>query len=154
MMILPIAIPHYLQVEDEYKGYRIPAGSIIIPNSWAMLHDEGAYPDPFTFNPERFMKDGQLNKDIRDPAHACWGFGRRICPGRFMAFSSIWITIASMIAAFDIKKATDPEGNAIEPSHECVSALVSAPYRSSALSSLAQRKWSTLSARVPAQEAF
>jgi DNA polymerase II small subunit/DNA polymerase delta subunit B len=28
------AIPHYLHVEDEYKGYRLPAGSIIVPNAW------------------------------------------------------------------------------------------------------------------------
>jgi hypothetical protein len=43
----------------------------------AMLHDETIYPDPFTFNPDRFMKDGQLNPDVRDPGHATFGFGRR-----------------------------------------------------------------------------
>ena len=42
-----------------------------------MLHDEEVYPDPFKFKPERFMKDGKLAKDVRDPGHACWGFGRR-----------------------------------------------------------------------------
>jgi len=29
-----IAIPRYLEIDDEYKGYRIPAGSVIIPNAW------------------------------------------------------------------------------------------------------------------------
>ena len=42
-----------------------------------MLHDENIYPDPFKFIPERFMKDGQLNLDVRDPSNASWGFGRR-----------------------------------------------------------------------------
>lgn len=28
------AIPHYLLVDDVYKGYRIPAGSIVISNLW------------------------------------------------------------------------------------------------------------------------
>ena len=32
----PSAIPHYLSAEDEYKGYRLPAGSIIIPNTWCV----------------------------------------------------------------------------------------------------------------------
>jgi len=32
-----LAIPHLLHVEDEYKGYRIPAGSMIIPNAWSVL---------------------------------------------------------------------------------------------------------------------
>ena len=29
-----LAIPRYLEQEDVYKGYRIPAGAIVIPNSW------------------------------------------------------------------------------------------------------------------------
>ncbi|KAG5644264.1 hypothetical protein DXG03_008749 [Asterophora parasitica] len=43
----------------------------------AMLHDEKEYPDPFTFNPDRFMKDGKLNGDTRDPSPVAFGFGRR-----------------------------------------------------------------------------
>ena len=42
-----------------------------------MLHNEEVYPDPFTFNPDRFMKDGKIDESVRDPAHACFGFGRR-----------------------------------------------------------------------------
>ncbi|KAF9457689.1 cytochrome P450 [Collybia nuda] len=125
--VVPIAVPHYLHVEDEYKGYRIPAGSIIIPNAWAMLHDENLYPEPLEFNPDRFMKDGKLNPAVRDPAHATWGFGRRICPGRYMAFSSVWIAVASIIATLDIAKAVDENGNVIEPTHEYLSALVCMP---------------------------
>ena len=43
-----------------------------------MLHDEDEYPDPFVFKPERFMKDGQLDSSIRDPALIAFGFGRRL----------------------------------------------------------------------------
>ncbi|KAF8218523.1 cytochrome P450, partial [Tricholoma matsutake] len=125
--ITPIAVPHLLTADDVYKGYRLPAGTIVIPNAWAMLHDEKVYPEPFEFKPERFMKDGKLDPSIRDPAHAAFGFGRRICPARYMAFSAIWIAIASLIAAFDIKKAVDENGEVIEPSQEYLSALVVMP---------------------------
>jgi hypothetical protein len=47
----------------------------------------------------------------------------RICPGRFMAFSAIWIAVASLIAAFDITKAVDENGEIIEPIQKYVSAL-------------------------------
>uniref|UniRef100_A0A0W0FVK6 Cytochrome p450 n=1 Tax=Moniliophthora roreri TaxID=221103 RepID=A0A0W0FVK6_MONRR len=43
--ILPNGVPHCLDADDVYKGYRIPAGSIIIANSWAMLHDEASFLD-------------------------------------------------------------------------------------------------------------
>ena len=33
-LVPQLAVPHLLDVEDEYKGYRLPAGSIIIPNAW------------------------------------------------------------------------------------------------------------------------
>ncbi|KAJ7857906.1 cytochrome P450 [Mycena leptocephala] len=124
--VTPIAIPHFLSVEDEYKGYRLPAGSIVIPNAWAILHDKVMYPDPYTFNPERFLLDGKPNHAIRNP-DAAFGFGRRICPGRHMAQASVWINVVSILATFDIMKAIGEDGHVIEPTYEYFSALVSMP---------------------------
>ncbi|KAJ3560787.1 hypothetical protein NP233_g10605 [Leucocoprinus birnbaumii] len=126
--VVPIAIPRYMRVEDEYKGYKIPKGSIVVPNAWAILHDESEYSDPFTFIPERFLtKEGKINKNVRDPRTACFGFGRRICPARFMAFPAVWVAVASIIYSFDIKQAVDEDGNVMELSHEYSSALVILP---------------------------
>jgi hypothetical protein len=80
--------------DDIYRQYRIPTGSVIIANSWAMLHDEVkcpkiietcqlerfiqiTYPDPHTFKPERFLLNGKLNPAVRDPLDIVFGFGRR-----------------------------------------------------------------------------
>ncbi|KAH9477688.1 Cytochrome P450 monooxygenase 98 [Psilocybe cubensis] len=109
--VTPLGLPHRASAESEYNGYRIPKGSIIMANSWAMLHDETVYPEPFAFKPERFLTNkGQLNKSVKDPGHAIWGFGRRICPGRYMAASSVWITVASFISAFDIARVDESGG--------------------------------------------
>ncbi|KAJ7146890.1 cytochrome P450 [Mycena epipterygia] len=124
--VTPIAIPHYLAVEDEYRGYRLPAGSIIIGNVWAIMQDKDMYPDPNAFKPERFLCDDKLNPDVRDP-QAAFGFGRRICPARHMATSSVWITAASILAVFDITKAVGEDGKIIEPSYEYSPDLISAP---------------------------
>ncbi|KAJ7509664.1 cytochrome P450 [Mycena galericulata] len=124
--VTPFAVPHFLTAEDEYRGYRLPAGSIVLGNAWALLHDEAVYPDPHAFKPERFLLNGKLNPAVKGPESA-FGFGRRLCPGRHMATSSIWITVASMLATFDVEKATDAEGNIIEPSYEYVSGLISTP---------------------------
>ncbi|KAJ6580662.1 cytochrome P450 [Mycena capillaripes] len=125
--VTPIAIPHYLAVEDEYRGYRIPAGSVVVGNAWAILNDEEAYPDPQTFNPERFLLDGKLNPAIRDPETASFGFGRRSCSGRHIASASLWITITSILSIFNINELVDEEGNIVEPSHAYFPGLVSTP---------------------------
>ncbi|KAJ7607912.1 cytochrome P450 [Roridomyces roridus] len=124
--VTPIGMPHCVSVEDEYRGYRIPANSTVIANIWAILHDEIVYPDPYIFNPERFLLDGKLNSSVQWP-DAAFGFGRRICPGRHMAKSSIWIGIASILAAFDITKEVGQDGQVVEPSYEYFAAMVLMP---------------------------
>ncbi|KAJ7627808.1 cytochrome P450 [Mycena polygramma] len=119
--VTPIALPHRLTRDDEYRGYRLPSGSLVIGNAWAMLHDETIYPDPFAFKPERFLVDNARDPDV------AFGFGRRRCPGRHMAALSLWTTIASILATLDIEKAVDDAGRVIEPRHEYVSGLVSTP---------------------------
>ncbi|KAF7373020.1 Cytochrome P450 [Mycena sanguinolenta] len=126
--VTPIAIPHYLAVDDEYQGYRIPANSIVIGNAWAILHDETIYPDPHSFKPERFLlSDGKLNPAIRDPESVAFGFGRRICPGRHMAAASLWIVVASILSTFNIDKAIEENGEVIEPTHEYSPGIISTP---------------------------
>ncbi|EJD42045.1 cytochrome P450 [Auricularia subglabra TFB-10046 SS5] len=105
---VPLGIPHQSTQDDEYNRMRIPRGAVVIANGWAMLHDEQTYPgDPQVFRPERFLKDGALNKDMMDPRAAAFGFGRRICPGRHFADAEVWLMMATLLHAFDILPAQD-----------------------------------------------
>ncbi|RXW22022.1 hypothetical protein EST38_g3854 [Candolleomyces aberdarensis] len=133
--VTPFGGPHALSTDDEYNGYRLPAGAIVIANVWAMLHDESVYADPFEFDPDRFInpETGKIDYSrARDPELACFGFGRRICPGKFMAFESLWLLIASLIATFDIEKVKEkvtlPSGEEVERTveltHEYESLLI------------------------------
>ncbi|KAJ7627084.1 cytochrome P450 [Roridomyces roridus] len=135
----PIGVPHFLEVEDEYRGYRIPAGSIVIANVWAIMNDETMYPNPRIFEPERFLLEGKLNSSILDP-QLMFGFGRRICPGRHLAADSLWLSIVSILATFNITKAVGDDGKVVEPRYEFSSVLTSVPlpFRCSIL----PRSWS------------
>ncbi|KAK7678462.1 hypothetical protein QCA50_018522 [Cerrena zonata] len=68
----------------------------------AMLHDSEDYPEPQMFNSDRFIKDGKINPDVRDPLTVAFGFGRRICPGRYSSNGSLFILIASVLHVFNI----------------------------------------------------
>ncbi|EJD43158.1 cytochrome P450 [Auricularia subglabra TFB-10046 SS5] len=124
---VPLGVPHQSIHEDEYEGMRIPAGSAVMVNSWSILQDEHMYPDPATYLPERFLKDGRVIEDILDPRCAVFGFGRRICPGRYFADSEIWLTVATMLYTFDILPARDTNGRDVYPTEELVGASVIAP---------------------------
>ena len=32
--VLPLAVPHKLIEDDNYRGYHIPKGTVVIPNVW------------------------------------------------------------------------------------------------------------------------
>jgi cytochrome P450 len=82
-------------MDDEYNGFYIPKGTIVIGNLWLVYHDSEilfsalnfslrsilndpeVFNNPQEFQPERYLKDGKLNLDVRDPDFAIFGFGRR-----------------------------------------------------------------------------
>ncbi|QRW10407.1 cytochrome P450 family protein [Ceratobasidium sp. AG-Ba] len=43
---VPLGIPHQATEDVTYQGYRIPKGTVIRSNIWAMLHDECIYTNP------------------------------------------------------------------------------------------------------------
>jgi cytochrome P450 len=73
----PTGVPHATTEEDEYRGWRIPKGSIVIANAWKMLHDENIYPDPTVFRPERFLASEEKVQEPDPGITGAFGFGRR-----------------------------------------------------------------------------
>ncbi|KAH9830993.1 cytochrome P450, partial [Rhodofomes roseus] len=111
--VLPLALPHKVRREDVYAGYRIPAGSTVFANSWAVLHDPILYPEPDKVIPERYL--GESNEDLNpDPRDFAFGYGRRVCPGQVLAEDILFIIAASVLAAFDIGDAVPHAGRTIE----------------------------------------
>ncbi|OSD00712.1 cytochrome P450 [Trametes coccinea BRFM310] len=125
--IVPILMPHKLCEDDVYEGYHLEKGSIVMVNIWAILHDESRYTNPFAFNPDRFMKDGGLDPDAFDPEEVAFGFGRRVCPGRHLAYETVWIMIASVLSCFEIGRTKDADGQGIELREQFVSSFVCEP---------------------------
>ncbi|KZP06779.1 cytochrome P450 [Athelia psychrophila] len=114
-VVAPFAIPHLSTEEDNYNSYTIPKGTLVIPNTWAVLNDEKTYPNPSKFNPERFLKDGNYDSLVQDPMAAAFGYGRRICPARHFAREFLWFSAGSILAAFNIDALLDARGERVLP---------------------------------------
>jgi cytochrome P450 len=137
--VSPMALPHSTAADDQYMGYKIlhfaplvmlnferpsryhiPKGCVVIPNIWAMLHDDSIYPESLKFNPTRFIG----KQPQPDPKELAFGRGRRVCPGQHIAEASIFIQVASVLATFDIRRDVDEKGQEIEPEVGFTSAIV------------------------------
>ncbi|KAI0295091.1 cytochrome P450 [Multifurca ochricompacta] len=111
-LVLPLSVAHATTEDDVYNGYFIPKGTTVLPNTWGILHDPEVYPDPETFKPERFLTEDGKVKD--DPLLMyAFGYGRRMCPGRHLVDSTLWILVASVLSAFKVHKKIDMNGNEI-----------------------------------------
>ncbi|KAK7692340.1 hypothetical protein QCA50_003965 [Cerrena zonata] len=119
--VIPLGVPHSVIRDDEYRGYLIPKGATIYTNVWSICHDPIAYPEPERFNPGRFIKDGRLDPDVRNPLDFTFGFGRRLCPGRWLSGGSLFMTIASVLHTLNINPIIGPDGKAFDPFSESVS---------------------------------
>ncbi|KAG8717350.1 hypothetical protein FRC09_014425 [Ceratobasidium sp. 395] len=123
--LVPLGLPHKYMAssDDSYKGMRIPTNTAIIANIWAILRDSLTYKDPDTFNPDRHLGvEPQPN-----PEDVAFGFGRRRCPGINVAQSSVWLSIALTLAAYDITPVVDEDGKPKLPSLQYSNTTVSHP---------------------------
>lgn len=108
--VTPQAVPHLNTEEDEYMGYRIPKGSIIIPNVWGIHLDPEIYPNPNDFQPERWLKPETEGTTVE---HAAFGFGRRVCTGQHIAYNSLFLNIARLLWACQVGPEIDEKGREV-----------------------------------------
>ncbi|KAG6332680.1 hypothetical protein ID866_6411 [Astraeus odoratus] len=115
--VVPIDTPglaHFTTTSDVYEGYYIPKGSVVIFNVWSMKDHE--YIDPERFDPTRHLApDGQLKPESKQRNSIYFGFGRRVCPGRYFAENALWAAAAVMLSALRFEKAKDSSGDDIYP---------------------------------------
>ncbi|KAH6908264.1 O-methylsterigmatocystin oxidoreductase [Coprinopsis sp. MPI-PUGE-AT-0042] len=123
--VAPIGVPRCVRDDDEYNGCFIPKGSIVMCNSWAIMHDPEVFENPMEFRPERYLKDGQIDPAVLDPEGGAFGYGRRICPGRFLSKEIVTIMAASLLSVFDIRPAKDSKGDPIPLKYDTGIELVS-----------------------------
>ncbi|KAF8908212.1 cytochrome P450 [Gymnopilus junonius] len=118
--VAPLGFPHMSTQGDELNGYFIPAGTIVIGHSRAILNDPIVFPEPRRFNPDRFMSEQDKcpnsNRHLSptDPLSASFGYGRRFCPGRYVGEAQVWISVACILSSFNIGPALDEMGLPIE----------------------------------------
>ncbi|KIO27617.1 hypothetical protein M407DRAFT_23179 [Tulasnella calospora MUT 4182] len=86
-------------MSDIWTVLALSAWSAPPPHRWKGLsRNSEYYPNPSVFDPEGYLKQ----PPELDPREYFFGFGRRICAWKELAFQFVWIMAASILWAFQL----------------------------------------------------
>jgi cytochrome P450 len=121
-------VPHYTKTGASYGGFRIPANSVVIANHWSIAREEGVFgADVEAFVPERWLVDGDVRFGRDELPTVGFGYGRRICPGRHVARNGLWLAVARVLWAFEVRPEVDGTGEAVQVDMKGTDGLVTKP---------------------------
>ncbi|KAL8792780.1 MAG: hypothetical protein Q9195_004593 [Heterodermia aff. obscurata] len=92
-------------------GIHVPKGMIIGSSIYALHHDPDIYPEPFRYNPDRWLKQHQ-DRRMRE-AFSPFLKGPRMCPGQTVAYFAIQLALFHLLWRFDLRDG-DEDGEGAE----------------------------------------
>ncbi|KAI7881896.1 cytochrome P450 [Lichtheimia hyalospora FSU 10163] len=118
--IAPLALGRQVSDDVHCRGYFIPKGTIVRSNVYAMNHDPKLYPNPDRFVVDRFLDKHRtmstLSKaKIQERDQFAFGFGRRTCPGIFLAENEIFNVMVRLLAQASIMPILDKNNIPVYP---------------------------------------
>lgn len=158
----PDGIPHTLYQDEDYAGYRIPAGAWVHPLQWTIGRDAVKYPYPDSFLPNRWLHPAfpthrePLDVYAAVVGSSSFGYGDGRCPAERHVELMLFLGVASIAwlfnASLDSNATRDSVGGDADPTMEYTSIVISKPLRfptklsvrSKARLAEVERKWEEL----------
>ncbi|KAJ8889698.1 hypothetical protein PR048_009199 [Dryococelus australis] len=89
-----------LDQEVVVSGYTLPAGATVVVPIYLVHRDPVHFPDPDTFDPERFSADNCRGRPLC--AFLPFATGRRACIGKRYAYSAMKTMLSSVVRRFQV----------------------------------------------------
>jgi len=125
---VPASIPYCAKENVWYDGMLIPKNATVFVPVYALHHTY--YPDPETYNPDRFLDQPELSVDYvasKNRDHYAFGAGRRVYAGIHLAERTLWRTIAQILWGFNIEQAVEENGDKIDLDEDAYTETLSWP---------------------------
>jgi cytochrome P450 family 78 subfamily A len=111
----PLLSWRHRAISDTYvDGHLVPAGTTAMVNQWAISRDPEVWDAPLEFRPERFLPGGE-GQDVSvlgaDGRLVPFGSGRRSCPGKSLAMTTVTSWMATLLHEFEWLPASDDTGD-------------------------------------------
>ncbi|KAJ7770923.1 cytochrome P450 [Mycena maculata] len=97
VVMVPYKSTKAFPISDDYT---VPAGSMLIPSFYNSLHDPAVYPEPDSFQPERWLDPkGLAHSNPKN--YMVWGAGPHRCIGLEYAMMNIGLVLGIAAMMFD-----------------------------------------------------
>lgn len=94
-------LPRAAQQEDEIGGYHVPAGADVLVCPFTMHRHPAFWPDPLTFDPERF--DPAVSAARPRYAYLPFGGGPRFCVGNHLGMMEAVLVLATLMRDLELR---------------------------------------------------
>ncbi|KAI8075986.1 cytochrome P450 [Halteromyces radiatus] len=116
--LITFHLPHVASRDLVVRDYFIPKGTVLETNMIGLHMDPDIYPDPETFKPERFLNNtrtmsSSANGNVNQRDLFIFGWGRRICPGIYLAEVEIFHIFVRIFANASIAAPLDGGGKEV-----------------------------------------
>ncbi|KAI9441900.1 cytochrome P450 [Lactarius indigo] len=112
--ITVLGMPHCSIADDWYEGVFIPKGTIVVPNMRLLNSNPEVFgADAAEFDPTRYLdgEKGRVNLQAgREDGHVTFGYGWRVCPGRYVAEDTLVIDLATILWAMRFERLEGAKG--------------------------------------------
>ncbi|XP_060535218.1 cytochrome P450 4C1-like [Cylas formicarius] len=96
-----------LSEELVLDGHRIPADTTVILDLYELHHDPEYYPEPFKFDPDRFLPEEVAKRHVY--AYVPFSAGPRNCVGQKFGLRNAKTMLASILRKFKVKSRDRPQ---------------------------------------------
>ena len=97
--VAPLAAPHSTLNDTTLCGYRVPKGTIVLPNIESVHLDPKCWENPTEFNPYRHLDD-KGNLITSQGNYFPFGAGRRFCAGEPLAKVELFLFMSWLLQKF------------------------------------------------------
>ncbi|KAF2135991.1 uncharacterized protein K452DRAFT_354132 [Aplosporella prunicola CBS 121167] len=101
--------PEPVIYEVNGKVWEIPVGATFSMDAHTTQMHPDYFPDPYTFNPERWIEDPRLDRYM-----IAFSKGTRVCLGINLAYQELYLVIAAIFRKYDLYDGTGKKGPTLE----------------------------------------
>ena len=102
-----VVSPREAATDVTIGGFDIPTGTLVLWSAHLAGRDAVAWPDPMTFDPDRFVDPSSESKALADIAWVPFGRGHRNCIGFALAQMELTLMLARFAQRLDVSPSTD-----------------------------------------------